>query len=455
MNGKIYLSTGIIWRKGKEQGSVLYRIRPSKIVPLDSVSTKMVERCAEGYSVEEAAAQTAQEMNIKKESIQDEFLHLCETLRADGFLTSDKDEGKLIVTEEIFPPLDNVVLRLTYRCNLRCRHCFLGAGDYQPDVELTTEEVKTFIDQLSRVKVFGLTLTGGEPMVRDDFFDILKYTEKKDVPLYLFTNGTLVDEEAMEIFAHARNLAYVLISLDGATPEIHDYIRGRGNFGMTVSFVKSITNLGIPVCFDTCINKINFHQYKEFVPLSRKLNGSAFHAEQISLEGRAEAHENELGLTMDQKNEIRAYFNEEARRAEDIVIGEVLPHELTKKLLYKDEEKKDKCGVGWGFCQIWPNGDVYPCRAMHHLKMKAGNIRKESFIDIWQNAEIFKTLRSLSVETISECSICRVKYLCGGGCRARAYRYYRDWYKPDPESCKFRKAMAEELSQKYKKIYAI
>jgi radical SAM protein with 4Fe4S-binding SPASM domain len=381
-------------------------------------------------------------------------------LEDEGFITSNVIEGKAIELNEIYPPLNFVALRLTNRCNLRCKHCFLGEHCFQEpaessgEKELSTYEIKNLLDHLSALKVLGVTFTGGEPLLRKDFFDLVFYAEEKDIPLYIFTNGTLVGDDEIKKLRNLRNLVYVMISLDGTTAKTHDYIRGKGNYAMTISLVKKLISNKIPVCIDSCINKVNFHEYKEFLPLCSKLGVNAFHPAPIAIEGRARKHESQLALTLQQKLEIMTFYSTIASDSEKIIVGEILGGEVGRRIFGTIFPREViRCSVGSDFCMIWPNGDVIPCRPLYSLGIKAGNIREKPLLEIWKSSKVFKFLRNLSVDKFKKCRACEYRKDCGGGCRARAYNYYKDWLAPDPEMCKWRERRAQDIAKVHKRLY--
>jgi radical SAM protein with 4Fe4S-binding SPASM domain len=319
-----------------------------------------------------------------------------------------------------------VSFRLTNECNLRCKHCCVSAEEPWEN-ELSTEEVKKTIDQLSKFDLHNLTFTGGEPMMRKDFWEILSHTNQSRVPFEIFTNGTFLDDEAIRKLEKMENLVAVAMSLDGTSPRTHDFIHALGNFELVTSLLKKLVDRNIPVRCHLCVNKINFLEYKEIINMALELGASLTHVAQVSMEGRAKDNENGLKLTPNQIAEIayHVFLMKDGRVCFDI------------------PNCKTTCITQ---CMICPNGDMVPCRLLYSLGMTAGNLRRKSFLEIWTNSDLFVMRRTISVEELKGCSECDFKYGCWGGCRVMACYYSKNWLgQQDPFECGWRKTYFKKV----------
>ena len=172
-------------------------------------------------------------------------------------------------------------LELTCRCNIRCRHCYVTGS---AEEELTLSEYRGLIDDLYDLGTFCLVFTGGEPLLRDDFFDIVGHARKKGFLTVLFTNGTRIDRETADRIEAAR-FWQVEISLCGATADTHDLItRCPGSFKKTVAAVRHLRRRGITVNLKTLLTRLNVHEFRSMETLARSL-GAWFRFDVRSIRG--------------------------------------------------------------------------------------------------------------------------------------------------------------------------
>jgi MoaA/NifB/PqqE/SkfB family radical SAM enzyme len=149
----------------------------------------------------------------------------------------------------------NVTWEVTYACNLSCVHCLSDSGGKRSS-ELTTEQARKVIDAMSDNKVFQFSIGGGEPFVREDFLDLMDYAHEKGIVTCISTNGTMIDDEIAHRLDH--KLVYIQVSLDGATPESNDTIRGRGSFRRALKGLECLKNRDIEVSINTVLTRLSF-----------------------------------------------------------------------------------------------------------------------------------------------------------------------------------------------------
>jgi len=131
---------------------------------------------------------------------------------------------------------------LTYACNLACVHCLSSSGKRDPR-ELSTQQCKDIIDELERMQVFYVNIGGGEPTVRPDFWELVDYATAHHVGVKFSTNGVRITAEVAARLA-ASDYVDVQISLDGATAEVNDAVRGQGSFAMAVRALENLAEAG-------------------------------------------------------------------------------------------------------------------------------------------------------------------------------------------------------------------
>jgi radical SAM protein with 4Fe4S-binding SPASM domain len=322
---------------------------------------------------------------------------------------------------------------LTWRCNFRCIHCYQYA---QPSPELTTDEVKDIIAQLADIGCLFLSFTGGEPLLRDDFWEIAEYAREKSFALTLQTNGFLLTAESIK---RIRELSFldVDVSLLGATPRTHDAIVGRpGSFQKVVKAIGLLRKDGIRVNVKVTILKQNFPEMKEMKALVEDLDARLVMSPLIfpMRRGKSVAH-----MRIDDE-EMRAYYRT------------MIPFDE----LEKEEEKAEEvsfltCQTGKTFCCINPKGEVYPCIM---LPIVVGDLRKNSLKEIWHTAPsaILERIRSIDVSDLTGCPECSLASKCTR-CSALSYLETGDMCSPADESCRMAKNLDEVISKwKQKRI---
>jgi radical SAM protein with 4Fe4S-binding SPASM domain len=381
-----------------------------------------------------------------------------------------------------------IVWNLTYQCNLKCKHCYENAGQKRP--ELTTDEAKQVLDILSKVSGIGLpalSLSGGEPLARRDFFELAAYAKKHVGYVSIASNGTLITQDNAKRIKDA-GVDYVEISIDGAMPRVHDEFRGTpGSFERAIEGVKNSLEEGIDTGIATVLHENNVGELDKLLGLSKQLGVRFMHFNYIPT-GRAKAHV-ELDLTPDQryhvleaiaKEILELYLRKKEEESKygksDLVIDKFFSTcpqyaSVTKELSQKHGEKfmveahyaakkgvenvanfLGGCGAGRLYCCLEPNGDIKPCVFFQTGEDTVlGNILKDSFEEIWDNHPLLWKLRTREnlqdyvVNGKTEgCGRCPDKYICGG-CRARAYSYFKGDVKAPDIGCIHNKPLWERM----------
>jgi mycofactocin radical SAM maturase len=286
--------------------------------------------------------------------------------------------------------------------------------------ELDFYQCRNLIDQLSALKVFQVNIGGGEPFIRDDFLDILEYAHQKRVVTCVSTNGMLIDEALAKKLADL-SMLYLQVSLDGATAEVNDAIRGQGTYKKILDAAAVFARHGVTFSFNTVLTRLNYPQLEDLRRLAADY-GAELRVSRFRPSGRGKASKASLGPTNDQLEAFAEWLEQ---------------HQLVRTgdsffcLTSENRRRKglDMCGAAKMTCCIDPGGHVYPCAFLQEPEFLVGNIR-DDFKQLWDESPVFNHLRHLRVDT---CVTCSRFDQCRGGCPAMAFHTYHHIGLPDPE----------------------
>ncbi len=324
------------------------------------------------------------------------------------------------LTSEKFVPLV-VSWNITRKCNLKCPHCYINATHQQLKNELTTEESKNLIDQICEVSRPLLILSGGEPLLRNDVAELVRYGAEKGLKMGLGSNGSLINYADAKKLKEA-GIETVSISLDSHIPEQHDKFRGvSGSWEKAVNAIKALQKTGVLVQVNTTVTQQNYDQIDDIMSLAEKLGVENFHLFFLVPTGRGVKIADISPAQYE--GMIQTAFAKAAKHKLN-VRPSCAPQfmRIAKDMGLDMRQWIRGCIAGLYYCRIYPNGDITPCP---YLPIKLSNIREKSFKEIWFNSEVFKSLRDFNALK-GKCGICNYRALCGG-CRARAYGLSSDF----------------------------
>jgi len=339
-----------------------------------------------------------------------------------------------------------IAWEITRRCNLHCIHCRSSSEEVVNDhPDPKKEECIRIIDDITSFAKPVMVLTGGEPLLRKDFFEIAKYGTQKGLRVCLATNGTLVNDEICQKLKEV-DIKMVSLSLDGPNEDIHDDFRKqKGAFKATVNAAKLFKKYDIPFLINSSFTKRNQNTIPEVYKLAKELGATAWYMFMIVPTGRAEELINELINREDYEKILNWHYDME-KNEKDILVRPTCAPQYYRIILERSKKEGEKferrtlkfstggskgCIAGQLICLINVDGDVMPCS---YFPIPAGNIKKQSFKDIWENSELLKNLRNFSSYK-GRCGVCEYLNVCGG-CRARAYCLKDDYMEEDPY-CKY------------------
>jgi len=313
---------------------------------------------------------------------------------------------------------------LTYACNLECAHCLSSSGRRDPR-ELTTEQCEAVIDELQRMQVFYVNIGGGEPTIRPDFWHLLQYAVDRRIGVKFSTNGVrLTPERAAQLAS--TDYVDVQISLDGATPEVNDYVRGPGSYATAITALENLQAAGFEDAkISVVCTRQNIGQLDEFKALADKY-GATLRLTRLRPSGRGADVWDELRPLPEQQRELYDWL---VAHGSDVLTGDSFFH---LSAFGESLPGLNLCGAGRVVCLIDPIGDVYACPFAIHDNFLAGNVlTDDGFQNVWQRSELFADLRS--PQTAGACTSCAFFDACRGGCMAAKFFTGLPLDGPDPE----------------------
>ena len=338
------------------------------------------------------------------------------------------------------PPVPRLVAwEVTRRCNLSCRHCRAAADKGPYPGELSTEKCFQVIDEIVAAGKPIVILTGGDPMLRENIYEIARYGTEKGLKMVMSPCGTLLDE------ANARRLKEagidrISLSIDGATAVTHDdFRRVPGAFDEVMRGIEAAKKAGIEFQINTTVTKVNLAELPDILRLAIEVGAVAFHPFLLVPTGRGkeladqelspEQYEETLNWVYDQRGRLPLNFKPTCAphyyrilRQREHAAG----NKVTVETHGMDAMSKG-CLGGQGFCFISYQGEVRICG---FLDVKCGDLNEQSFGDVWLNSPVFKQMRDLDGYH-GRCGYCEYRRFCGG-CRARAYEVTGDYLGEEP-----------------------
>jgi radical SAM protein with 4Fe4S-binding SPASM domain len=322
-----------------------------------------------------------------------------------SFLEVEKEEP---FTYQYSAPL-RMDLALTFKCQNNCVHCYAGGPHETP--ELNTTQWKEIIGRLSRIGIFILTFTGGEPTLRDDLAELLQYAQNMGMVTGLITNGRkLKDKEYVKTLEKV-GLDFVQVTLESHKPKIHDLMTAaEGSWKETVIGIKNAVRSQIYVTTNTTLSKYNAPEFLRTIDYIKELGVAAFGCNSLIYSGKANAVSQEFALPVEELEPLLTKIRDKAQQ-------------LNLKFLWYTPTQYCRfdpvqLGLGVKSCTaaminmcVGPNGDVYPCQSYFE---SLGNILVDSWEQIWNHPLVVKIRNREYAEP--KCKDCPELQVCGGGC---------------------------------------
>jgi radical SAM protein with 4Fe4S-binding SPASM domain len=324
-----------------------------------------------------------------------------------------------------------VAWNLTRRCNLACAHCYISAGAWHAGTEeLDTADCFRIIDEILAVNPAPMIiLSGGEPLLRGDLEAIAARATERGATVVVGTNGTRLTDDRIASLQGA-GVRGVAVSIDSLDPRYHDRFRhGEGALADTVAAVDRLRARGLDFIVQTTVTGGNRAEISDIAEWAAERGAVAFNVYFLVQTGRGVGMR---GLDPDENEDVleELIALERRFRGRMLVRSKCMPAIMRRAW----EESPDspllgyatRCPCGVQYCRITPEGKVTPCP---YLPVVAGDLRRSSFGEVWEGAEVFQRLRA--GELGGRCGVCEYRRVCGG-CRARAYASSGDPLAEDP-----------------------
>jgi len=333
-----------------------------------------------------------------------------------------------------------MALEVTRRCNLSCIHCRASSTEWSPEGEMSTDEYKILFKDVALISSPIILLSGGEPMLRDDIFEISLTASKLGLRVALSTNGTLITKDIVNQMVKP-GINGASVSIDGPDQEIHDNFRKQtGAFEAALNSVRLLKDAGVRVQVNTSLTGSNMRYIDRIYRLVKDLDADAWHIFLLVPTGRGESiADNELIKDDDYEKILNNIY--EKNRDDGMEIKPTCAPQYYRIL--RQRAKADNipvdvahfginamtrgCLAGTGFVFISYKGQVFPCG---YYPSMAGDLKKQSFSTIWEESTLFKDLRNFK-KYEGYCGACKYLKVCGG-CRARALAITGNDFAPEP-----------------------
>lgn len=319
---------------------------------------------------------------------------------------------------------------ITERCNLHCKHCYSDPVFLENELSLS-DLIKIFDQYLEQIKSWELprkdvriSLTGGEPFMRKDFFQLLEkcYENQSRIRYGVLTNGISLNKDIISKLGDLK-IDYIQVSLEGGR-KINDYIRGEGTFKKIIEAIKLSRKEGIPTGISMTVSKVNVHDVPTVINLAKDLKVNFLGIRRFVPIGRSK----EMKKTVLDPKEVKKLFLYLWKMGNDLKLNIGIGCEdgiLAQDMHYSSRN----CSAGYASFTVLPNGDVYPCR---RLPLFSGNLLKQSFSDIYYNSKELQRLRNLN-NINDACQACPYFHECLGGAKCINYAYFGNPFYPSPQ----------------------
>jgi radical SAM protein with 4Fe4S-binding SPASM domain len=446
VSGRIILSDNYTL-KGSISEKLLIELRGGKKYALDSDQYEFLSLLDGRYEVAEIMAQ----YDAESQALARDFLHNLQQIGA--ISPVQKNERRTLFVENIPDPrLQGVHLEITSRCNMRCVHCYQGKNLHASD-DLTLGEIKGLVDEIKPLQTEHIGISGGEPLLREDLFEIIRFIEKADMRVSsLFTNALLVNADIISAILACRSKFTIFTSLDAITPagmKFRGFERREGSIVLkrVISNIKKLVASGIPVVINTVVAR---HNAKDLLRMYKVIRYLGIKSWRIGFPKRAGFFKNNFHEFEEDWGRVlnlcftllKHHLNE--GQPFHLQIEYLFREELFKnfRLLSENdfvcdyEERKESC------C-IKPNGDVVSCAYCNDFVI--GNIRQSRLSDIWYSQDM-QTIKNMRIGDVAGCRDCNLRAYCATGCRINAFFTHGDFcHATDDHACKAVKFFVEHI----------
>ena len=365
----------------------------------------------------------------------------------------------------LMPTPRSVSIAITGRCNLRCKYCFY-ADEMAALSDLPTEPWLAFFEELGRLGVMDVCLTGGEAFTRPDLFELIDAIIANRMRYNILSNGTLIDEEMLtrfEVGKRRLRLDYIQISIDGSCAEVHNGSRPN-SFDRALRGLRLLRGNRFPVTVRTTITRHNLHDLENIAHLLlEEIDLPSFATNEASLIGAGCKNQGQITLTAAEQVEAMEILTRLAERYPGRLTAQAGPQ--SKRKMYSEMENARRtgekttrwtmgclsaCGGMFSKLDVLHDGTIVPCHMLHGLGL--GNVMTDSLGEIWCTHPTLKELRerrSIPMQQVPGCEDCEWAPYCNGSCPGVAYELTGDFNRANAQDC-YRRFLLET-----ERVYAL
>ncbi len=352
-------------------------------------------------------------------------------------LPAPSDAAATVRIVDSEPHLTRIQVELNLVCNLECAHCYCSSSP-RAAAGRETSFFASLLDQAADMGVIHVDFTGGEPLIRKDLEDLIGQSRGRGMVPTIHTNGTLVTEARARALRDA-GLAEALVSVDAATPALHDAFRGKaGAFVRTMAGIRAFQTVGVPVGVNVCLNRQNAGEVHDIVRLFRDELQVPFHFDRVIPAGRTTESEDPIALSnADYFALMREVFGQGSALATKKACDAGNRHARAARI-------DPFCGVGANYAFIKHNGTLALCPTMTEAESTAfahADLVDQGLREAWEQHPTFVRTRHMQCENVS---VCPSGADCGGGCRSNAYLLHGRLDSPDEMYCNLNKNEGDE-----------
>ncbi len=350
---------------------------------------------------------------------------------------STQSKQHLLQTQELAPKV--VAWESTRACNSACVHCRAEAQKQPDPNQLTTQEAFNLVDQIADFCKPVLIISGGDPLLRKDIFEIASHASSKGIRAVMSPSGSNITPQVIEKMKSS-GIKMISISIDGSNAEVHDGFRQvPGAFDMALNSIRCARQGALPFRVNTTVTQHNLHDLPEILKLAFEIGAKEWDVFMLVPTGRGKV---EMEITPEQYEET-LHFIYNSNLTSPIPIKMTCSPQYTRVSAQRQKESENQtlqiqnrvgphgggrgCMAGNGFCFVSHVGEVFGCG---FLPVPAGNIRQQNFKQIYQQSPLFVELRNPDLLK-GKCGVCEYKAICGG-CRARALSIKGSYLEEEP-----------------------
>lgn len=422
-------TTPILYSSENGMYLLLHPTQPRWLV-LNYIGYEIACLCNGANAITQIAGHLADKYNIEISLASRHVKKYLSSLAEKGWFSSSPH-----INFESSSKLDSMYIQITEWCNLQCKHCYSWNGSRFPR-EYSFRQIKSLVDQAVGLNCKTLVLSGGEPLLHPQFSEIIQYASSK-LKINILSNGTLIDGSTAKLLADHN--VKIQISLDGATAEAHDRIRGYGAFAKTLKGIKFLKKAGVKVVICTVIMKENVGNEKSLVRLAQDLRCLYSRFIPLRCSGRAKENLQDIQPDIPQYADFcRQYLLSDSNKFP-------VNCSLSGLMLSLPSVRQKWCPIGRKII-INAQGEIYPCLLLMEKRHRLGHIEHVDLSRILSSPKMeqFRRIRDNRSSIIPKCTACSWKNFCQSGCLGLVYAQKGTFFETD-NFCSLRQELFPQL----------